>query len=162
MQGNAYFAVPVRVSPIVWLDTAGAADFTATQLTQQQLAPCINSTNATAPAFCSEFANPALCGKSTYNVSADGSNVPQCAGAGSSMVLNVLNPETCVAGTPPAQYSVDLSVWLQEQMSIIAGTRWKNIVTKATQPDARQSPTVSQPVKAQRALCWLLQRAMCM
>jgi hypothetical protein len=133
----------VRVSPKVWFDTAGAADFIATQLTLQQLAPCINSTSATAPAFCTEFASPALCGSSTYNFSADGSNVPQCAGAGASMVLNVLNPETCVAGTPPAQYSADITSWLQEQMTIIAGTKWKNIVTKATQPDARQAPTVS-------------------
>jgi hypothetical protein len=127
------------------LDTAGAADFAASQLQVLQRFPCINTTGVvTTPAFCTEFATPALCGSSTYIFKADGSNVPQCQASGSHMVLNVLNPGgTCVAGTPDPKYAADLTTWLQEQMGFVAGNRWRGTMVEAAQSDAKQQPVVS-------------------
>lgn len=143
MQGNSYFAVPVVVAPNTTLDTAGGAEFAAAQLTKLQHFPCLNTTGVTGvtPAFCTEFKTPAMCGSPVYVYQADGLNIPQCAAAGSSQVLNVLNPETCEAGVPPPQYAADISTWLQEQMGYVS-SKYKDIVVTAVQADATQGPTV--------------------
>jgi len=126
------------------LDVQGASEFTAERLQLLQRFPCINTTaGTTPPAFCAEFSSPAVCGSASHAVVEDGSNVPQCVATGSSIVLNVLNPETCTAGTPPVQYATDITTWLSEQMEIVAGSKWKGIVTQATSSDATQKPVVS-------------------
>lgn len=137
------------------LDTAGAADFVATQLMQHQQAPCINSTDwlpaSTLPAFCGEFFTPALCGVPRYSYVVDGSNIAQCQATGAHLVLNVLNPgqQACNASeTPDAQYAADLTAWLQQQMGFVSGSKWKEAKALAVQSDATQQPAVSRGLGA--------------
>lgn len=127
------------------LDVEAAASFTALRLEVMQLSPCMNSTGSAAPpAFCPEFSQPAVCGSGTYVFDPEGNAVPQCRGAGASMVLNVLNPdEPCVPGPPPVQHSIDLTAWLQEQMDIVSGSKWKNMKAVVVQNGALQFNTVS-------------------
>jgi hypothetical protein len=141
--------VPVVVTANAMLDTQGAADFTAARLQALQVLPCMNATTgsgggtgAGSPAFCTEFAAPAVCGSGSYAYTADGSSIPQCEAAGASMLLNVLSPESCVAGTPPTQYALDVTGWLSEQLDFIGGTRWKGSVMQALQQDAAMKPKV--------------------
>jgi hypothetical protein len=142
VQGNSYFAVPVAIAPYTMLDTAGAGEYAAAKLTQLQYFPCMNATGvSTTPAFCTEFNTPAMCGSPTYAFQADGLNIPQCAAAGSSSVLNVLDPATCEPGVPPVQYANDITAWLSEQMSYVA-TKHKDIRVTAVQADATQKNEV--------------------
>lgn len=152
-QGNAYYAVPVLVSPKTQLDVVGASEFTTAKLQVQQRLPCLAPVNASAaPAFCSEFAQPAVCAADSYAYAADGGNVPQCAGAGASMALNVLNPQaadTCTAGTlPNPQYATDLDAMWALQMPVIGGYI-KGVVTNTSASDATQAPKVGN-------LCWVV------
>lgn len=157
LQGNAYYAVPVLVSPSTMLDVQGAAEFTAERLQRLQHFPCINTTaGTTPPTFCAEFSGPAVCGSPTHAAVEDGSNVPQCVATGSSIVLNVLNPETCTAGVPPVQYAADITTWLSEQMQIVAGSKWKGIVAQATSSDATQKPVVSVAYASDSTAEWQL------